>query len=48
VRIAGDLFEDQFLPQVVQARRVEAEELREGAIRDPSFALEQSANQVLV
>jgi hypothetical protein len=48
VGIASDLFEDQFLPHVVQARLVEAKELSKTAIRDPPLALEQGAHQVLI
>ena len=46
--ITGELFEDQFLPHMVQARLVEAKELSKTAIRDPPFALEQGAHQVLI
>src|SRR5262249_60651226 len=46
--ITGELFEDEFLPHVLQARRVEAKKLRQGAIRDAPLTLQQGAHQVLI
>jgi hypothetical protein len=48
VGISGELFENQFLPYMVQACLVKAKELDEGAIRDPAFALEQGTHQIFI
>jgi hypothetical protein len=46
--IAGELFEDEILPHLVQARRVEAKELCQGAIREAPLALQEGTHQVRI
>jgi hypothetical protein len=48
VGISGELFENQFLPYMVQACLVKAKELSKAAIRDPALALEQGTHQIFI
>ena len=44
--IAGDPFEEQFVPYCLHKRQVEATELHEGAIGEPALVLEEHKRQM--
>jgi len=48
LHIAGELFEDEILPHVVQARRVKAKELCQGAIGEAPLALQEGTHQIRI
>ena len=44
--IAGDPFEEQFVPYCLHKRQVEATELHEGTIGEPALLLEKHKRQM--
>jgi hypothetical protein len=44
--IAGDPFEEQFVPYCLHKRQVEATELHEGTIGEPALVLEEHKRQM--
>jgi hypothetical protein len=46
VLIAGDPFEEQFVPYGLHKRQIEATELHEGAIGEPALVLEEHKRQM--